>query len=244
MWRIIFLLGFLLIIKCENVYEQDIYWRDYKKIIPEDAVPVGYGLYVGQRLVNGVLIPGTLNPKAGKFTTEHNGKMEAIDDVKIMCSQEPFRFQWEYVNFYENDLPENLILRLVEAGPQNNTTNLPWYIGRAFHQNEMRIGKVDIFNVKSLLIWNNDGTFHRVYKFEILTDINKIVNNNIHADTSSDIQVIKNELSNKKNSFILSIAAELDLLSEEDKDLVKTSIWRLINEVKRAEHLMINSNPI
>nr|XP_022900694.1 uncharacterized protein LOC111413819 [Onthophagus taurus] len=225
------LVGFLLIVKGHNIYEDDIYWREYNKSIPEDAVHVGYGLYIGTRVIDGNLIPGTIYPKTGKFITEHFGKKETIDGVKIMCSQEPSRFQWEYVNFHGNALPENLLERLVAAGYQNNSLN--WYIGRGFHQNEWRIGKVDIFNVKSLLIWNNDGTLHRLFNFEILTDVNKIVNT-IQSDVSSDLRAIKEELSNKNGYYFSSLAEELDGLPERFRDLIKTAIWRVIYKVKRS----------
>ncbi|XP_022900692.2 uncharacterized protein [Onthophagus taurus] len=173
MWRYLFrfillLVGFHLT-ECENIYDQEIYWRDYNKSIPQDALHVGYGLYIGHIIIDDFLVPGTIYPKTGKFITENNGKKEDVNNIKIMCSQEPLRFQWEYVNFHMKELPDDLLNRIVVAGYQNN--NLRWYIGRAFHQNEWRIGKVDIFNFKSLIIWNNDGTLHRVFKFEILTDV-------------------------------------------------------------------------
>nr|XP_022900692.1 uncharacterized protein LOC111413816 [Onthophagus taurus] len=236
MWRYLFrfillLVGFHLT-ECENIYDQEIYWRDYNKSIPQDALHVGYGLYIGHIIIDDFLVPGTIYPKTGKFITEDNGKKEDVNNIKIMCSQESLRFQWEYVNFHMKELPDDLLNRIVVAGYQNN--NLRWYIGRAFHQNEWRIGKVDIFNFKSLIIWNNDGTLHRVFKFEILTDVNKIVNNYISLNLSSDVKVIKEEVSHKNGHFYSSIEAELDHLSEESKYVVKTMIWRVIYEVKRA----------
>ncbi|XP_022909319.2 uncharacterized protein [Onthophagus taurus] len=164
LFRYILPIGFLLIIICENANGGDIYWREYNIDVPIDAVPAGHGLYVGQSILDGILTPGTIYPTAAKFVTEHYGKKEKTNDIKILCSQNPLRFKWEYIDV--SNIPKNLVHRLVEGGYQSN---LRWYIGRAFHQTEWRIGKVDLTGLKSLLIWNNDGTLQRLYDFEILT---------------------------------------------------------------------------
>nr|XP_022900695.1 uncharacterized protein LOC111413821 [Onthophagus taurus]XP_022900696.1 uncharacterized protein LOC111413821 [Onthophagus taurus]XP_022900697.1 uncharacterized protein LOC111413821 [Onthophagus taurus]XP_022900698.1 uncharacterized protein LOC111413821 [Onthophagus taurus]XP_022900700.1 uncharacterized protein LOC111413821 [Onthophagus taurus] len=58
--------------------------------------------------------------------------------------------------------------------------------------------------------------------------------NNILPGMSLDLRFIKENILNKNNYFFLSIAAELDLLPDDAKDLIKTAIWRIIYEVKQA----------
>ncbi|XP_022900673.2 uncharacterized protein [Onthophagus taurus] len=219
MRRSILLVGFLIFVK--HAHDQPVFWRDYNKInIPRQAVNVGFGIHIGQSNFDGVLVPGTIYSKSGRFITENNGKQERINNVQIMCSENPLRLSWEYIDVKK--LPENLSHRVIIAGDRNNI----YYIGRAFHQNEWRIGKVDLFDAKSLLIWNNDGTLHKVFNFEVLTDAYKI--NESPASTMYN--------------FTLSLGAELDLLPEDKKDLVKTAIWQVIYEVKNTNKSNIEIN--
>ncbi|XP_022900666.1 uncharacterized protein [Onthophagus taurus] len=233
MLRFILLLVFLLTVRCENEYERDIYWRHFNKVIPEDAVDVGFGVYVGISLLDGYMIPGTINPESGKFEGVLSRKHEKTDEVKILCSKNPLRFKWLYIN--GTDLPPNLPIlskRFVKLDSNSRT----YYVGRAFHENQWRIGTVYSPAMKIFYTWNNDRTVRQLNHYEILTYItpDNMVYNNPQQDVSSDLKTIK-ELLNKNNYFILSVAAEIDLLPEPSKDLVKSAIWRIIYTVKRAK---------
>nr|XP_022903136.1 uncharacterized protein LOC111415608 [Onthophagus taurus] len=162
---------FLILIVSTKSTEKDVYWRDFKGNLPKDAIKAGISgsspeTYIGQAIYQGFLTPGTIYPKKKIFISEYFGKFELKEHIRILCSKNESKLSWERIHV--DALPLRLEDRLIEGGYQGG---IRWYIGRVFHQNEFRAGKVELYahDYKGLFIWNDDGSSARFLEFEVLS---------------------------------------------------------------------------
>nr|XP_022904426.1 uncharacterized protein LOC111416602 [Onthophagus taurus] len=117
----------------------DIYWRDYKGSISADAVPTQHDTYIVQVILkNGGNVPGTLYPSEQvAFSEDETGRVIFKTNIKYLCSSKPKNFEWVSVN--TSSLDEGYLHNCVPGGFEIGRT---LYIGKIFHQNEWKIGKV------------------------------------------------------------------------------------------------------
>lgn len=82
---------------------------------------------------------------------------------QILCSPQPNRFYWEYVDFTKPH--DGQMREAVKGGYQSNLDVSDTYIGKVMHENEWKIGKVVEIGhptVAGIWVWNNVNlkTFH------------------------------------------------------------------------------------
>ncbi|XP_022908628.1 uncharacterized protein [Onthophagus taurus] len=153
-------------VSCGNA---DVYWRDYKGTIPNDAVPTDNGTYIAQViLASGGNIPGTLYQYKKVAVSAASGKrLEFLNNIKVLCSPKPSALKWKFVN--TNQLDAKFLDKCVVGGFEIGYT---LYIGKVFHEGEWKIGKVFPPNAKytGLTVWRDDGNSYPTHDFQILTE--------------------------------------------------------------------------
>ncbi|XP_071051925.1 uncharacterized protein [Onthophagus taurus] len=146
----------------------DVYWRDYEGTIPSDAYSTGYNTYIAQVVYNNSLMTGTFYPSKKIVVAEYDGKKEFDDNFKLLCTSEPQSLQWEAVNMGELD--HEFLHQCIIGGHQADGK---LYIGKIYHENEWKIGKVvpptSIYN--NLYVWWNNGGTYVSQDFEILMTV-------------------------------------------------------------------------
>ncbi|GJQ72154.1 hypothetical protein Trydic_g3248 [Trypoxylus dichotomus] len=147
----------------------DVYWREYiDGHIPEDAVFVETGIYVGQLPMNGIL-PATIYSSQRKAVSEcFTKRVEATEGVKILCTTNSERLQWKYVNIA--NLNKSHLGKLVRGGIEEGQI---LYIGKIFHEGQWKVGKVfpGFHNLRGLRIWTNSGGHHVASDFQDAEDV-------------------------------------------------------------------------
>ncbi|XP_022906611.1 uncharacterized protein [Onthophagus taurus] len=153
-------------VSCGNA---DVYWRDYRGTIPRDAVPTDHGTYIAQVIIeNGGIVPGTLYPDRKVAVSEApSGRVEFLNNIKILCSPQPSALKWEYVN--TNQLDAKFLEKCIVGGFEVGHT---LYIGKVFHQGQWKIGKVFPPHAEhtGLRVWWNDGNNYAPQDFQILME--------------------------------------------------------------------------
>ncbi|GJQ73004.1 hypothetical protein Trydic_g1641 [Trypoxylus dichotomus] len=133
---------------------QDFYWRDYYfEDIPCDAIEAAPGRYIGQVYFQGDTI-ATIRPYNGTAVAEIYGRQNFTANTKIFCSNRPENFYWENVNF--NQPNDGQMANVVRGGYQlDEGSQFNLYIGKAFHENEWKVGKVveNTHRWKGMWLW-------------------------------------------------------------------------------------------
>nr|XP_022908498.1 uncharacterized protein LOC111419854 [Onthophagus taurus] len=156
------------------VATEPFYWRLYNGTIPNDAVSSEVSnLFVSRvgRCVdrNSVTFyPATLDSITKSATANIMGKKRIITDINnimILCTSEPERLRWEYVNIQA--VKGDLLKKLVPAGYLDNIER---YVGKVFHENSWKITTLYQHGHKweGLNIWKDNGDTTSVYDFQIL----------------------------------------------------------------------------
>nr|XP_022909077.1 uncharacterized protein LOC111420334 [Onthophagus taurus] len=146
--------------------DADIYWRDYGRTIPSDAFPSGHGTYIAIVIFNGGLIPATLYPHLYMAVSEGpNGRVEFRDNIKILCTSRPESLTWEPVSVDQLNL--TFLKKCIPGGYEDGSK---LYIGKVFHEEEWKIGKVFPITSewKGLRVWWNSGQTYTPQYFEVL----------------------------------------------------------------------------
>jgi len=150
---------------------KDYYWREYRGIIPHDALPggkdeAGLPTYIGQALVYPFgLLPASIYYGNTTAVASAGLKIYYSDrNVKILCSGSPEKFQWIEITKDKIDLITDcdLILGGVDNGHQEN-------IGRVNYEGEIRIGKVIRKPLTHDGVWvYGNGTESKFTRYEVL----------------------------------------------------------------------------
>jgi len=150
---------------------KDYYWREYRGIIPHDAVPggtdkAGLPIYIGQAFVPSAgLLPACIYYGNTTAIASAALKIHYVDNyLKILCSGSPEKLQWIKTTKDQIDLITDcdLILGGVDYGSQEN-------IGRVNYEGENRIGKVirKPLGHDGLWVYGN-GTERKFTRYEVL----------------------------------------------------------------------------
>ncbi|KAI4464727.1 hypothetical protein MML48_3g00012080 [Holotrichia oblita] len=168
---LILLQSFLLLLTLSSGnIQHNYYWRDYKDIIPEDAINGTADLYIGQVYYEGILA-GTFYPTAKQVVTECRGERRIIKyPIKILCDKRKDNFEWMYVNV--KSLNAEKLSDMVVGGFEVNNT---LYIGKIFHEGEWKIGRVfpPPYWLPGLTVWYNNGKQYITHDFQILRYLGK-----------------------------------------------------------------------
>ncbi|XP_022907889.1 uncharacterized protein [Onthophagus taurus] len=153
-------------VSCGNA---DVYWRDYKGTIPNDAVPTDNGTCIAQViLANCGNVPGTLYQHKKVAVTESSGKrVEFLSNIKVLCSPNPSALKWQFVN--TNQLDAKFLEKCIVGGFEIGYTV---YIGKVFHQGQWKIGKVFPPHAEytGLRVWGDDDENYSTDDFQILME--------------------------------------------------------------------------
>ncbi|KAI4454298.1 hypothetical protein MML48_9g00009568 [Holotrichia oblita] len=162
----VFLLATLVSIVCQNCTTRyGYYWRDYRGSIPVDAFNVTSNLYIAQVLYDSVLIGGYY-AGTGAVITEYEGHRVVVrDTIKFLCNTQRDRFKWVRQNAYS--LKPDFLESMVIGGFEDNVLT---YIGRIFHENQWKIGKVfpPPHPLQGLNVWTENEGRYITPDFEIL----------------------------------------------------------------------------
>nr|XP_022909304.1 uncharacterized protein LOC111420521 [Onthophagus taurus] len=152
------------------------YWRIYEDCIPNDAVSTedeNSEIFVGRVGVcydNKVVsyYPATFNSTSKSATTDVLNKKRVFNkDIMILCTSEPERLRWKYINNVA--VQGDLLNKIVAAGEHPSGIR---YVGKVFHENEWKVSTVYKYghNNPGLYIWTNvDGSEVIVKDFQVLT---------------------------------------------------------------------------
>ncbi|GJQ73010.1 hypothetical protein Trydic_g1646 [Trypoxylus dichotomus] len=144
---------------------QNFEWKSYSHdVIPEDALEVFPGIYVGNVYVKTGILPAAIHPYRSDAIIVYGKRLDIKGRVQILCTTEPEKFYWEPVDFEEGtDLKDALV-----GGYQEGSL---LYIGLVKHLDIWKVGKV--FDIghnewKGMYVWDNEGNRVILQKFEIL----------------------------------------------------------------------------
>ncbi|XP_022909310.2 uncharacterized protein [Onthophagus taurus] len=156
---------------CEN---KPYYWRVYEEFTPHDALSTEDDkseIFVGRIPVCDNQMSVTYYPATFNSTNKiavtfiHEMKRVFYNNIMILCTSEPKRLRWKYINsvaLHDRDI----LNKLVPVGKE--TTGIT-YIGKVFHENEWKISTVYAHNRPGLYIWSNvDGKLVIAPDFQVL----------------------------------------------------------------------------
>ncbi|GJQ73005.1 hypothetical protein Trydic_g1642 [Trypoxylus dichotomus] len=170
MFRTIIIPFIIVALNLNAALTQHFYWRDYSyEYLPCDAFEAAPGRYIGQVYQYGNMV-GTIYPQNGTAIAEIYGKQNFAKNIKIFCTNRSEYFYWEKVNMNEH-YSRGQMSYVVAGGYQiDGESQFPLYIGKAFHDNEWKIGKVvDIFHRwKGLWVWDRDGITLNLQEFYMM----------------------------------------------------------------------------
>jgi len=165
---------------CNDVNEEDVYWRLWQKKIPKDALRAGYILenipvYLAQAYFpsSGVQ-PVALMDKATYVMAPHHGIKYTKKNINVLCSRNKELVVWVPISetgqlSFETDC--------VEAGTENG---YPLYFGKCTYENVMYVGKV-VAQEKSMYFAHEMTLSEQsiTENFDVLCYRNAAIKNNI-----------------------------------------------------------------
>ncbi|KAF5299434.1 hypothetical protein FQA39_LY11580 [Lamprigera yunnana] len=118
------------------------YWKDFKGEVPDDAIKGGKSangepIYIGQVLHYDKLLPAKILTNDNKAYFAWNAEQSTTENIKILCSPYPERFQW--IPTHKNEIHLLTNEHVINGGAEPNQY---LYIGRALYKSETLVGKV------------------------------------------------------------------------------------------------------
>jgi len=153
----------------EDSDDDGYYWKDFNDAIPKDALQGGTNsngktTYIGQVLHANQLIPAKIDPEQNKVYYEWGYKeYEATDNIKILCTKHPERFEW--VNTGNGHIQNITDKNLLKGGYE---AQAKIYIGRKQLENELAIGKIISTKIQSTLNTTKNGIGYQHVDFQVL----------------------------------------------------------------------------